>query len=66
MDDFDQIIANAKLFNMPNTQTYKIAEQFEKNGKLVLERYLLKVAGAAGVAKIVNESVSLEGPLRGP
>ncbi|EEQ98401.1 bromodomain-containing protein, putative [Perkinsus marinus ATCC 50983] len=58
VDDFDQIIANAKLFNMPNTQTYKIAEQFEKNGKLVLERYLLKVAGAAGVAKIVNESPS--------
>lgn len=39
--DFELIIENAKVFNMPNSPAYRLAEQFHKQGKLLIEKYLL-------------------------
>jgi hypothetical protein len=39
--DFELIVDNAKIFNMPNSPAYRLAEQFHKQGKLLIEKYLL-------------------------
>ena len=39
--DFELIVSNAKIFNMPNSPAYRLAEQFHKQGKLLVEKYLL-------------------------
>ena len=39
--DFELIVENAKVFNMPNSPAYRLAEQFHKQGKLLIEKYLL-------------------------
>ena len=46
--DFDLIISNAKTFNMPNTPQYRLAEHFARQGKMLIQKYLLRAKAGAG------------------
>jgi hypothetical protein len=58
--DFELIIDNAKMFNMPNSPAYRLAEQFHKQGKLLIEKYLL--TERKGASKIEGLTVEVEEP----
>jgi hypothetical protein len=61
--DFELIVDNAKVFNMPNSPAYRLAEQFHKQGKLLIEKYLL--VERKGASKIEGLTVEVEDPLGG-
>ena len=58
IQDFELIVDNAKVFNMPNSPAYRLAEQFHKQGKLLIEKYLL--TERKGASKIEGLSVDVD------
>ena len=60
--DFELIVANAKIFNMPNSPAFRLAEQFHKQGKLLIEKYLLN--DKKGASKIEGLEDDDEGEVK--
>lgn len=56
IEDFELIVVNAKNFNMPNSAAYRLAEQFHKQGKLLVEKYLL--VDKKGACKIEEQQTA--------